>query len=236
MKNLDQLTQAGSRLNHRRRRHRRNFFETLHNDSGMVPVVNVGQRLREIRNENNLSIRDLAKKSGLNVNTLSMIENGKNSPSLETLQLLSFVLNTPITAFFENDEIPQKIAHFKAGQRSSVTFDHGLLEDLADGLPHRGLETFLITHNPHSDSGDTPIVHTGREVVYCLEGSLSYTVDHEEFYLEPGDSLVFEAHLPHAWRNPNNTPTRSLLVLCPYDEQDEPTEQHFSLENSSLEI
>lgn len=236
MKNLDQLTQTDNRLHHRRRRHRRNFFETLHNDSGMVPVVNVGQRLREIRNEKNLSIRDLAKKSGLNVNTLSMIENAKNSPSLETLQLLSFVLNTPITAFFENDEIPQKIAHFKAGQRASVVFDQGLLEDLADGLPRRGLETFLITHNPHSDSGDTPIVHTGREVVYCLEGNLYYRIDQQEYRLEPGDSLVFEAHLPHAWRNPNDTPTRSLLVLCPYDEQDEPTEQHFCLENSSLEI
>jgi transcriptional regulator with XRE-family HTH domain len=236
MKNLDQLTQAGSRLHHRRRRHRRNFFETLHNDSGTVPVVNVAQRLREIRNQNNLTIRDLAKKSGLNVNTLSMIENGKNSPSLETLQLLSFVLDTPITAFFENDELPRKIVHYKAGQRPSVIFDHGRLEDLADGLPRRGLETFLITHNPHSDSGETPIVHTGREVVYCLEGSLHYRVNQQEYNLEPGDSLVFEAHLPHAWCNPNATPTRSLLVLCPYDDQDEPTEQHFSLENSSLEI
>lgn len=236
MKDFDYSFNPGNRPQHRRRRHRRNFFETLQNNSQSVPVINVGQRLREIRMDSELSIRDLAKKSGLNVNTLSMIENGKNSPSLETLQLLSFALETPITAFFESGEPPNKIAHFKLGQRSVVVFNHGTLEDLSDGMPRRAVETFLVTHNPHSNSGETPIVHTGREVIYCLDGRLEYTVNGEFFNLEPGDSLVFEAHLPHAWRNPNDTPTRSLLVLCPYDEQDEPTEQHFSLENSSLEI
>lgn len=232
MKNFDHLYNPGNRPQHRRRRHRRNFFETLHNNAQPVPVINVGQRLREMRMENELSIRDLAKKSGLNVNTLSMIENGKNSPSLETLQTLSFVLNTPITAFFENQDPPQKITYRKSGQRAMVAFDQGVLEDLSEGLPRRGAESFLVTHLPLSNSGKTPIVHTGREIVYCLEGAMIYTVEQQQFLLEPGDSLVFEAHLPHSWQNPNPVPTRSLLVLCPYDEQDEPTEQHFNLEVS----
>lgn len=232
MKNFDPLYNSGSRPQHRRRRHRRNFFETLHTNTQPVPVINVGQRLREIRMENELSIRDLAKKSGLNVNTLSMIENGKNSPSLETLQLLSFVLDTPITAFFESEEPPQKITHRKSGQRSVVIYDQGVLEDLSEGLPRRGAESFLVTHSPQSNSGNTPIVHTGREIVYCMDGSMTYTVGAQDYLLEPGDSLVFEAHLPHSWQNPNPNPARTLLVLCPYDEQDEPTEQHFNLETS----
>lgn len=236
MKNFDPLFNQGNRPQHRRRRHRRNFFETLHTDAQPIPVINVGQRLREIRMENELSIRDLAKISGLNVNTLSMIENGKNSPSLETLQLLSFALETPITDFFESNEPPQKIAHCKSGERSVVQFNHGSLEDLSDGMPRRGAETFLVIHNPHSHSGETPIVHTGREVVYCLEGTLSYTVDQQEFLLEPGDSLVFEAYLPHSWHNPNPVPTRSLLVLCPYDENDQPTEQHFNMDANNINL
>lgn len=234
MNTFDPLHNPGSRPQHRRRRHRRTLFEALHNNAKPVPVINVGLRLREIRMENDLSIRDLAKKSGLNVNTLSMIENGKSSPSLETLQLLSFVLETPITAFFESEVPPQKITHHKSGQRSLVMFDQGVLEDLAEGMPRRGAESFLVTHHPHSDSGETPIVHTGREIVYCLDGSLTYTVDQKHYLLEPGDSLVFEAHLPHSWHNPNSSPTRSLLVLCPYEEQDAPTEQHFNLDTSLL--
>ena len=213
----------------RRGRRRRDFFDALQQSqaAGSMPLMDIGQRLRDIRSERGLSIRDLARKSGLNVNTLSMIENGKNSPSLETLQQLSFALEMPIIAFFEESAPKNKIAHYKASQRPSVAFAHGRLEDLGAGLPRRGAETFLVTLKPLSDSGDNLMVHTGREVVYCLEGQLTYMVDDQTFVLEAGDSLFFEAHLPHRWQNDGAIPTRSLLVLCPTDEQDRPTERHF---------
>jgi quercetin dioxygenase-like cupin family protein len=75
-----------------------------------------------------------------------------------------------------------------------------------------------------------PIVHTGVEFVYCLEGRLTYTLEDRVYLLEPGDSLLFEAHLPHRWQNVDSVPSRSLLVLCPGDERDHPTERHFSPE------
>jgi uncharacterized cupin superfamily protein len=159
-----------------------------------------------------------------------MIENGKTSPSIETLQQLSFALEMPITAFFEDSTSKSKIAHYKASQRPSIAFANGTLEDLGAGMPRRGAETFLVTLKPLSSSGDNFIVHTGREAVFCLEGQLTYTIEDQTFLLQPGDSLFFEAHLPHRWENAGITPTRSLLVLCPSDEQDHPTERHFTPE------
>ena len=50
------------------------------------------------------------------------------------------------------------------------------------------------------------------------------------FLLELGDSLFFEAHLPQRWQNTETIPTRSMLVLCPSDEQDRPTERYFKPE------
>lgn len=226
---------AGPRQ-HRRRR--RDFLEALQQSqtASSIPLVDIGQRLRDMRAERGLSIRDLAKKSGLNVNTLSMIENGKTSPSLETLQQLSFALETPITTFFEASTPRNKIAHYKASQRPSVEFAHGMLEDLGAGLPRHGLESFLVTLEPDSNSGENLMVHTGREIVFCLEGQLTYTIEDQVFLLMPGDSLFFEAHLPHRWQNTGVTPTRSLLVLCPSDEQDRPTERHFTPETTRLEV
>ena len=180
-----------------------------------------------MRSERGLSIRDVARRSGLNVNTLSMIENGKNLPSLETLLQLSITFEKPITDFLEEKIPEKKIAHFKANQRKSVSFAHGKLEDLGDGITRRGVEIFLVTLDPHSNSGENLMVHTGREVVYCLEGQITYTIDEQTFVLEPGDSLFFDAHLPHRWQNTGTTPNRSLLVLCPFDDQDRPTERHF---------
>lgn len=220
----------------RRRRRRRDFLEALQNSrtSGPFQFIDVGSRLREIRTEQNLTIRDLAKKSGLNVNTLSMIENGKASPSLETLQQLSLALETHIATFFEDHTPKNKIVYHKANQRPSVVFTQGILEDLEAGLPRRGAETFLVTLKPFSNIGDDFIVHTGRETVYCLEGQLTYIVDDQIFVLDPGDSLCFEAHLPHRWQNKGATSTRSLLVLCPSDDQDHPTEVHFTSETNSI--
>lgn len=221
----------------RRRRRRREFLDALQQTqaAGQPLLVDIGQRLRDLRSKRGLTIRDLARKSGLNVNTLSMIENGKNSPSLESLQQLSFALDVPITAFFEPSVSRRKIAYFKTGQRSSVAFTHGMLEDLGAGMPRRGAEVFLVTLKPNSNSGENLMVHTGREVVFCVEGQLTYIVDGQTFLLEAGDSLFFEAHLPHCWQNNSDIPTRSLLVLCPDDEQDNPTEQHFLPETVDID-
>jgi transcriptional regulator with XRE-family HTH domain len=190
--------------------------------------INVGRRLRELRIERDLSIRALAEKSGLNVNTLSMIENAKTSPSVSTLQQVATALDVPINAFFETQIYPQSIVFQKAGNRQSAAFTHGTLADLGAGFARSGLEPFVVTLEPQADSGDTPIVHTGLEFVYCLEGCITYEVEGETFNLDSGDSLLFEAHLPHRWHNAGGTASHSLLMLCPSDEHDHPDERHFT--------
>jgi predicted Fe-Mo cluster-binding NifX family protein len=57
-------------------------------------------------------------------------------------------------------------------------------------------------------------------VHYCVDG-VTYT-------LSPGDSLAFQAHLPHSWSNPGPVPAQVLLVLIPADERDVPGGRHFS--------
>ena len=190
--------------------------------------INVGNRLRNLRAERGYSIRLLAEKSGLNANTLSLIENHKTSPSVSTLQQIAATLQVPITAFFESEATRQNIIFQKAAQRTGTAFTYGSLADMGAGFSQSGMQPFVVTLAPHAKSGGTAIVHTGLEFVYCLEGSLCYDVDGQEFTLEAGDSLLFEAHLPHHWRNAGEIPSRSLLLLCSADERDHPDERHFS--------
>jgi transcriptional regulator with XRE-family HTH domain len=190
--------------------------------------ISVGQRLREIRTSRRLSMKSLAQMSGLNINTLSLIENERTSPSVSTLQQLAQSLQVPITEFFETDHGSRKLVHQKQGKRPRVTFQHSTMEDLAPGMPRFGAEPILVTLEPGADSGRKQIVHTGREFVYCLDGHIVYTVDNEKYTLEPGDSLIFDAYLPHHWKNIDSTPSRALLVLCPMDERDQPRDRHFA--------
>jgi transcriptional regulator with XRE-family HTH domain/mannose-6-phosphate isomerase-like protein (cupin superfamily) len=194
----------------------------------VVQEIDVGQQLRNLRMARGFSMRALAEMSGLNLNTLSLIENGKSSPGVSTLQQLAVALQVPITAFFEVDT-PQEVVVFqKAGQRARVHFSHGVLEDLGAGLTLHGGQPLKVVLQPDADSGADAIVHTGIEFVYCLKGHLCYSVEDRQYCLEPGDSLMFEAHLPHRWRNIANASTEWLLIICPADERDRPTERHFT--------
>jgi transcriptional regulator with XRE-family HTH domain len=187
----------------------------------------VGQRLREIRTQRGLSMKSLAEQSGLNVNTLSLIENGRTSPSVSTLQQLSQALHIPITEFFEAERGSRKLVFQKRGERPRLVFKHNTIEDLSAGMSGLSAEPMIVTLDPGADSGRKAIVHPGREFVYCLEGQTIYMVEEEHYLLEPGDSLVFEAYLPHHWENAGFSPSRILLVLCPLDERDNPVNRHF---------
>jgi transcriptional regulator with XRE-family HTH domain len=230
--------QSGIFHRRRTRQHRRRFQEAVGEVGTNIPAapateaIDVGRQLRKLRLEASLSIRALAELSELNVNTLSLIENEKSSPSVSTLQQLAKALEVPITAFFETESPPKNIVFQKSGHRPRVDFSHGALEDLSAGLTWRGGQPLLVVLEPKADSGPTPIVHTGHEFVFCLEGRLKYAIEGQCYLLEPGDSLLFEAHLPHRWENVGETPTRSLLVLCPTDDNDRPTERHFAPEKT----
>ncbi len=177
--------------------------------------VDVGARLRTLREGRQLSIRALAEASGLAVNTLSLIENGKTSPSVSTLQQVAVALGVPITSFFEPESPRSRVVFMPASQRVATDLPHGMLSDLGMGLAQRSIEPLLITLDPGAGSGSQSIVHPGQEFVFCLEGRIRYVVNGETYMLGPGDSLIFESSLPHGWENPEATPAQALLILCP---------------------
>jgi transcriptional regulator with XRE-family HTH domain len=193
-----------------------------------VAQVNVGTNLRRLREDRNLTIRALADKSGLAVNTLSLIENGKSSPSVSTLQQLAIALEVPIAVLFETETPKDNVAYTKADRRPRATFDHGILEDLGSGGSIQAVEPFVVSLKPAASSGNQDIVHTGFEFIYCLEGQIAYMIAGRTYLLEPGDSLLFEAHLPHRWQNVSPAISRSILVLYPTDARDYPSERHFT--------
>jgi transcriptional regulator with XRE-family HTH domain len=187
----------------------------------------VGLQLHELRKARRLSIRALAGMSGLSVNTLSLIENGKTSPSVGTLHQLAVSLDVPITAFFEYEHPKKKVSYQRSGERQQLLFSQGQMEKLNDGLPRIGSEPFIARLEPNASSGDDPIVFPGREFIYCLEGHITYAVEDEIYPLAPGDSLILDSYTPHAWRNTASTTSCALLVLCPEDSLEDSPERYF---------
>ncbi len=198
--------------------------------------VLVGRKLRELRTRQGLSLRVLADRSGLNVNTLSLVENGKSSPSVSTLQQLALALDVPIATLFEAEPVEKKVVFTAADQRPRAKFGNTQMQNLGKDLAGNAIQPFVVALQPGAGSGDQRIVHTGYEFVYCLSGSVRYRIEKEDYSLKANDSLVFEAHLPHCWENTGDETAQILLILYPADEREEPSGRHFSLEYMKKEL
>jgi transcriptional regulator with XRE-family HTH domain/predicted Fe-Mo cluster-binding NifX family protein len=198
--------------------------------------VLVGHNLREIRSKRGLSLRALAELSGLNVNTLSLVENGKSSPSVGTLQQLAQALDVSMTAFFESDQPEKSVVYTPADERPQAVLGSAQMQNLGKDLRGKKVQPFVVRLHPGMGSGDRNIVHTGYEFVYCLEGNIRYEINKQEYFLKQGDSILFEAHQPHCWENKSEQMAQILLVLYPADEREDPGGRHFSLTYLNKEI
>lgn len=188
--------------------------------------VDVGARLRDLRQERGLSIRQLARESGMSANALSMIERGLSSPSVSTLYKVADALGVPITGLFRVEPSKERIVFRKAAERTRVPFTKGLWEGLGGENFVGRVEPFALTLESGANSGPHSMIHSGHEFVLCLRGQLEYQVEHQVFTLEPGDSLMFSSHLRHRWRNPGSVVTNAVFVLSGFEDGDRPSEHH----------
>jgi transcriptional regulator with XRE-family HTH domain len=190
--------------------------------------IDVGGRLRELRQGIGVSMRSLARMSGLSANALSMIERGRTSPSVSTLYKLSSAMGIPITAFFREESQQKEIVFCRANERTRVPFMRGLWEGLGGESFLGRAEPFMLTLESGASSGPFGIIHTGHEFVFCLRGQILYEIENQQYPLEQGDSLLFGAELRHRWRNPGKTVTNVLVVLSGFSEDERPSEFHIS--------
>jgi transcriptional regulator with XRE-family HTH domain len=190
-----------------------------------ISPPDIGPKLRTLRKRRRLSLRALAELCGLSVNTISLVERGKTSPSVATLHRLVTALGVSMTFFFEEEE-QRDVVFVKADRRVRTRSDSVMMENLGSGLRAQTMEPLLVTLQPGAGSGDEPIVHLGHEFVFCLEGEIEYEIRDGQYLLGVGDSLIFEAHLPHRWRNVGDKPSAILLILQTQDGREESVEQH----------
>lgn len=178
----------------------------------MGKTTSPGARLRSLRTERKLSQRMLAQLAGISPNSVSLIERDEISPSVATLQALATALDVRMSYFFE-EELERDILHVRAGHRPILDSQGVSIESIGGRLHEQEMEPFVIQLAPGTSSGERQVIHTGHEMVYCLKGKFEYYIDGKSYYIEAGDFLLFEASLPHLWRNPYDLPAEFILIL-----------------------
>lgn len=177
----------------------------------------IGREVRAFRRKLDMTVVELAKLAGLSAGMLSKIENGLTSPSLATLQALSRALNVPVTALFRRYEEERSVTFVKAGQglkieRRGTRAGHQyqlLGHSLGSGI---AIEPYLITLTEESDV--FPVFqHTGMEFIYLLKGAVGYRYGNRTFAMETGDSLFFDADVPHGPEELRALPIQLISVI-----------------------
>jgi XRE family transcriptional regulator, regulator of sulfur utilization len=177
----------------------------------------IGPRIRALRDAMGLSLRDLSERSGVSAQMLSQVERGETSPTLAVAGKIAAGLELTLSQLLRLDE-GQHVAVSRAGaRRRSTRGGHGF-EELTSPLPGQRADVSVHTLEPGSTTGghaDPPMHEPGsRETAVVLAGALALTVDGTRYDLQEGDSVTFDADLPHHFENGGEEPTRFIAVIA----------------------
>ena len=181
------------------------FFEDLTGDIPLEPpksVDDVGDRILRIRKEKDLSLDEISKMTGFDVQFLSKIENKELQPQLGTVIKLSKALDSAfgrlvsgvgeklysITRKNERRTISRSTS--QKGQKQIYTY-----KSLAPDVKGRHMEAFLV--QLEEDPGKEISLHEGEEFIFVLDGEVILEIGEDGYVLEPGDSAYYLSTTAH---------------------------------------
>jgi transcriptional regulator with XRE-family HTH domain len=178
-------------------------------------VSSIGPKLKRLRQEQRLSLQQLAAKAEVSAAAIHKIERNDMVPTITTLLKIATALDRPVTYFVEQDDgQPEPVAYTPAGHRPDVFTPHaGLTLQGVSGpyTPFRSAAA-VATVEPGANSGDRPLVHAGEELVYVLDGTLVFDIAGAQYKVGRGDALHFMGDQPHHWDNLGTTPVHAVWV------------------------
>ena len=178
----------------------------------------LGQKIKELRQNSKMTLKELSQKSGLSIGYLSQLERGLTDIATASLVNVAQALEVELSHFFASSHPLSRRLVLRSYEKTVNHVEQGrfIHYHLTDHAAPKTLLPRLLELVPiNSDEVIDPYSHEGEEFVYVLEGTLTLFVDNEQQELYPGDSAHFESTRPHNWANYTNKMVRMLVVSQP---------------------
>jgi transcriptional regulator with XRE-family HTH domain len=172
--------------------------------------VELGQRLRFIREKAGLSQRALATKTGVPNSTISLIESGKMNPSVGALRRVLDGIPISLSEFFAFEPEPEKTSFYVQGELTEIGKGNLSLRQVGSNLFGRALMILHETYDIGADTGRVLYGHEGEEGGIVLSGQVEITVGAQRKILGAGDAYYFDSRLPHRFKQVG--PDKCVLV------------------------
>jgi transcriptional regulator with XRE-family HTH domain len=201
-------------------------------------MKSLGQRIREERRKQNLTLQQISNSTKLSMSFLSQIERDLAQPSVSTLKKIAHQFGISVVNLFM-DENPNhnNLGHppskeeksnnrpafitdvkvVRANRRKSLALPGAkVLYNLITPDLNRQIEILFLKLSPGEHSGDEPMIDPpGEKCCLVLKGTLEFRVGEEVSQLQDGDSIYFPANIPHSWRGKGKETIEVILVLTP---------------------
>ncbi len=177
--------------------------------------IDIGPRLRYVREQAGLSQRALAKKVGVPNSTISLIESGKTNPSVGALKRVLDGIPIGLSAFFAFAPEPDRKVFFAAEELKEIAKGKLSFRQVGENLLGRSLQILHETYAPHADTGARMYEHDGEEGGVVIAGRIEITVGNERKILGPGDAYLFDSRRPHRFRQVGPEPCVIVSACTP---------------------
>lgn len=170
-----------------------------------------GLTIHQFREERQLSLEDLAARSGLTQSFLSQVERGLTSPSVASLRKIAQAFGAPLAALFQGPSTQANHVVRREQRRQLLHPGRQWRDELLTPNLQGKLQVIWSVIESGGGSGDEPYAHdSDEECVVILRGKLEFWVGADHYTLDEGDSIVFESRIPH--RNINPGPERAEVL------------------------
>jgi transcriptional regulator with XRE-family HTH domain len=178
-------------------------------------VSSIGPKLKQLRQEQRLSLQQLAVKADVSAAAIHKIERNDMVPTITTLLKIATALDRPVSYFIDNDDTPpEPVAFTRAGNRPAVFTPHAGLHLAGVSGPYTPFRSAaaVATLDPGANSGNKDLVHPGEELVFVTEGIITFDIAGTRYKVGRRDALHFIGEQPHHWANEGKTPARALWI------------------------
>ena len=186
-----------------------------------VKQLQLGLKIRRLRQERRMTLQDLAEMTGLSKPLLSQIENEQVIPPLATLLRISKAFQVDLHSFFQEEDNTERCILVRAGE-SQLQFRRLTTSDalqpytyhsLAYGKRNKHLEPFLVEFDSREWQPELQVNHEGEEFIFVLEGRLEFHYGSQIMILGAGDSVYYDSAEPHGFIALDGQPARAVAVL-----------------------
>jgi transcriptional regulator with XRE-family HTH domain len=214
----DFLSEVSNRF--ARKAEEKDFMDSIGLKSTETDIqVNLGDRVKKVRESRGLSIEDVSQRTGLEIALLSQIEAGTFAPPLGMVIKLAKALEMKM-GYFISGEQDRPFTIVRRADRKVISrygYEKGKYygyqyESLAPHKKDRHMEPFLVTLHP-AEAEEERSAHDGQEFIYVLDGTMEVRLGDEVHIIEPGEAIYYDSTVPHLVKCRGDQTTRILAVL-----------------------